>query len=33
VLLPHMYNLARYRTDGIQHVDIDQALVNSPKEL
>jgi ATP-dependent Clp protease ATP-binding subunit ClpX len=33
VLLPHMYNLARYRTDGIKHVDIDQALVNSPKEL
>jgi ATP-dependent Clp protease ATP-binding subunit ClpX len=33
VLLPHMYNLARYRTDGIQHIDIDQALVNSPKEL
>jgi ATP-dependent Clp protease ATP-binding subunit ClpX len=33
VLLPHMYNLARYRSDGIQHVGIDQALVNSPKEL
>jgi ATP-dependent Clp protease ATP-binding subunit ClpX len=33
VLLPHMYNLAKYRTNGIQHVDIDQALVNSPKEL
>jgi len=33
VLLPHMYNLARYRTDGIKHIDIDQALVNSPKEL
>jgi ATP-dependent Clp protease ATP-binding subunit ClpX len=33
VLLPHMYNLARYRTDGIRQVDIDQALVNSPKEL
>ena len=33
VLLPHMYNLARYRTDGIKHLDIDQALVNSPKEL
>jgi hypothetical protein len=28
-----MYNLARYRSDGIKHVDIDQALVNSPKEL
>jgi ATP-dependent Clp protease ATP-binding subunit ClpX len=33
VLLPHMYNLARYRSDGIKNVDIDQALVNSPKEL
>ena len=33
VLLPHMYNLGRYRTDGIKHVDIDQNLVNSPKEL
>ena len=33
VLLPHMYNLARYRSDGIKHVDFDQALVNSPKEL
>ena len=33
VLLPHMYNLARYRSDGIRHVGIDQALVNSPKEL
>jgi ATP-dependent Clp protease ATP-binding subunit ClpX len=33
VLLPHMYNLARYRSDGIKQVDIDQALVNSPKEL
>lgn len=33
VLLPHMYNLSRYRSDGIKHVDIDQALVNSPKAL
>ena len=33
VLMPHMYNLARYRSDGIKHVDIDQNLVNSPKEL
>lgn len=33
VLLPHMYNLGRYRQDGIKHVDIDQAMVNSPKEL
>ena len=33
VLLPHMYNLTRYRSDGIKHLDIDQTLVNSPKEL
>ena len=33
VLLPHMYNLSRYRSDGIKHLDIDQTLVNSPKEL
>ena len=33
VLLPHMYNLGRYRTDGIKHIDIDQNLVNSPREL
>jgi ATP-dependent Clp protease ATP-binding subunit ClpX len=33
VLLPHMYNLSRYRSDGIKHVDIDKTLVNSPKEL
>jgi ATP-dependent Clp protease ATP-binding subunit ClpX len=33
VLLPHMYNLTRYKTDGIKHVDIDLNLVNSPKEL
>lgn len=33
VLLPHMYNLTRYKTDGIKHIDIDLNLVNSPKEL
>lgn len=33
VLLPHMYNLTRYKTDGIKQVDIDLNLVNSPKEL
>lgn len=33
VLMPHMYNLGRYRSDGIKHVDIDQNLVNSPREL
>lgn len=33
VLLPHMYNLAQYRTDGIDHVDISTEEVNIPKEL
>ena len=33
VLLPHMYNLARYRDDGINHIDIDLNQVNSPREL
>jgi ATP-dependent Clp protease ATP-binding subunit ClpX len=33
VLMPHMYNLARYRTSGISHVGIDLNLVNIPKEL
>ena len=33
VLLPHMYNLSRYRSDGIKQVDIDKNQVNSPKEL
>ena len=33
VLLPHMYNLAQYRTDGIDHVDISTEEVTIPKEL
>jgi ATP-dependent Clp protease ATP-binding subunit ClpX len=33
VLLPHMYNLARYRNHGIRTVDIDIQQVNIPKEL
>ena len=33
VLLPHMYNLAQYRTDGIDHVAISTEEVNIPKEL
>ena len=33
VLLPHMYNLSRYRTSGIDRVIIDQNLVNNPVEL
>ena len=33
VLLPHMYNLARYRTHGIRTVSIDIQQVNIPEEL
>ena len=33
VLLPHMYNLARYRTHGICTVSIDTQQVNIPEEL
>lgn len=33
VLLPHMYNLPRYRNSGIDRVIINQALVNTPIEL
>jgi ATP-dependent Clp protease ATP-binding subunit ClpX len=33
VLLPHMYNLARYRKHGIRIVSIDTQQVNIPKEL
>jgi len=33
VLLPHMYNLARYRKHGIRTVSIDTQQVNIPKEL
>ena len=33
VLLPHMYNLTQYRTDGIDRVDISTEEVNIPKEL
>ena len=33
VLLPHMYNLARYRNHGIRTVSIDTQQVNIPKEL
>jgi len=33
VLLPHMYNLARYRTHGIRTVSIDTQQVNIPEEL
>lgn len=33
VLLPHMYNLPRYRDSGIHRVIINQELVNTPIEL
>jgi ATP-dependent Clp protease ATP-binding subunit ClpX len=33
VLLPHMYNLARYRTHGICTVSIDTQQVNIPEEI
>jgi ATP-dependent Clp protease ATP-binding subunit ClpX len=33
VLLPHMFDLARYRTDGVKTLVIDQQLVNTPKAL
>lgn len=33
VLLPHMYNLARYRNHGIRTVSIDTQQVNIPEEL
>jgi ATP-dependent Clp protease ATP-binding subunit ClpX len=33
VLLPHMYNLTRYRTHGIRTVSIDTQQVNIPKEI
>jgi ATP-dependent Clp protease ATP-binding subunit ClpX len=33
VLLPHMYNLTRYRTHGIRTVSIDTQQVNIPEEL
>jgi len=33
VLLPHMFRLAQYQRDGINHVVIDITMVNTPKEL
>lgn len=33
VLLPHMYNLSQYRSNGISRVIIDQDLVNNPVEI
>lgn len=33
VLLPHMYRIAEYARNGISHVEIDESMVNTPKEL
>jgi ATP-dependent Clp protease ATP-binding subunit ClpX len=33
VLLPHMYKLAEYRKNNIERVEIDENMVNTPKEL
>jgi ATP-dependent Clp protease ATP-binding subunit ClpX len=33
VLLPHMYNLTRYRKGGIQTLNINTDLVNNPESL
>jgi ATP-dependent Clp protease ATP-binding subunit ClpX len=33
VLLPHMFNLARYKEQGIDQVKITDDLVNTPTEL
>lgn len=33
VLLPHMFNLRVYRSQGIKSIDIDENLVNTPTKL
>ena len=33
VLMPHMYRLAEYSRQGINRVEIDETMVNTPKEL
>ncbi len=33
VLLPHMFNLSRYQSQGIDQVTITQSLVNTPTDL
>lgn len=33
VLMPHMYRLAEYARNGINRVEIDEHMVNTPKEL
>jgi len=33
VLMPHMYEIRRYRDQGLDHVRIDEQLVNTPQPL
>jgi ATP-dependent Clp protease ATP-binding subunit ClpX len=33
VLLPHMYNLTRYREENIKKLEINIDLVNTPREI
>jgi ATP-dependent Clp protease ATP-binding subunit ClpX len=33
VLLPHMYKLGEYSKQNITHVEIDENMVNTPREL
>lgn len=33
VLMPHMYRIAEYARNGITRVEIDESMVNTPKEL
>lgn len=33
ILMPHMYQLNRYRKQGIKHVHIDENMVNRPMQL
>jgi len=33
VLMPHMYRIAEYARNGISRVEIDESMVNTPKEL
>lgn len=33
VLMPHMFNISKYKKKGIKEINISQELVNNPKEL
>lgn len=33
VLMPHMFNISKYKKKGIKEININQELVNNPKEL